>query len=256
MKLVSWNVNGIRAVHKKGIFLDWLRQSNADIVGLQETKASPDQLEASLLAPDGYKTYWASSTVKKGYSGVALMTRIEPNDVSLGLGIPEYDQEGRTIIAEYDDFVFITAYFPNGGRDHERVPFKMAYKAAFLEKINAYRAAGKGVIFCGDVNTSHNPIDLARPKQNVNTTGFMPLERAWMDQLIGQEGYIDTYRHLYPESAKYTWWSQVTNARAVNVGWRLDYFVISPDLLPRVVDAEICDDIVGSDHCPVSLILK
>lgn len=256
MKLVSWNVNGIRAVHKKGIFLQWLNDTQPDIVGLQETKAAPNQLDSSLLAPDGYKTYWSSSTVRKGYSGVALFTRTEPNHVSLGLGIPEYDEEGRTLIAEYDDFVFITAYFPNGRRDHSRVPFKMAYKEAFLACINGYRAQGKSVIFCGDVNTSHQPIDLAHPKTNVGTTGFLPLERAWLDTLLGSEGYIDTFRHLYPQAARYTWWSQVTQARAKNVGWRLDYFMMSPDLLPRLLDAEICDDVMGSDHCPITLSLK
>lgn len=256
MKLVSWNVNGIRAVHNKGIFLPWLNRTQPDIVGIQETKASPDQLDASLLAPDGYKSYWASSTVKKGYSGVALFTRREPNRVSLGIGIPEYDQEGRTIVAEYDDFVFITAYFPNGSRDHSRVPFKMAYKAAFLTMINGFRAQGRPVLFCGDVNTSHMPIDLARPKENANTTGFMPIERAWLDELITDNGYIDSYRYLYPDKVGYSWWSMVTNGRTRNVGWRLDYFVVSPDLLPRLADAEICDDVMGSDHCPVSLTLK
>jgi exodeoxyribonuclease-3 len=253
---MSWNVNGLRAVHNKGIFLAWLEQAQPDILGLQETKASPDQLDAALLAPLGYRTYWASSTIKKGYSGVALYTRREPRDVCLGIGIPEFDQEGRTIIAEYDDFVFITAYFPNGSRDHSRVPFKMAYKAAFLELINAYRSQGRSVIFCGDVNTSHQPIDLARPKENANTTGFLPHERAWLDQVLGSAGYIDTFRYLYPESARYTWWSQVTNARSKNIGWRLDYFIISADLLPRLVDAPIYDDVYGSDHCPVGLVLK
>lgn len=252
---MSWNVNGLRAVHNKGIFLNLLEQTQPDILGLQETKASPDQLDAALLAPLGYRTYWASCTVRKGYSGVALYTRREPRNVRLGIGIPEFDQEGRTIIAEYDDFVFITAYFPNGSRDHSRVPFKMAYKAAFLERINAYRAQGRAVIFCGDVNTSHQPIDLARPRENVNTTGFLPHERAWLDQVLGAEGYIDTFRHLYPDKATYTWWSNVTNARSRNIGWRLDYFIISADLLPRLVDAPIYNDVLGSDHCPVGLVL-
>jgi exodeoxyribonuclease-3 len=256
LKLISWNVNGLRAVHSKGIFLPWLAEAQPDILGLQEVKAAPDQLPADLMAPLGYRTYWAASTVKKGYSGVALYTRHEPQCVRLGLGIPEYDQEGRTIIAEYPDFVFITAYFPNGSRDHSRVPFKMAYKAAFLAVLEAYRAQGRPVIFCGDVNTSHQPIDLARPKQNANTTGFLPQERAWLDQVLGSAGYIDTFRHLYPDSVRYTWWSQATNARSKNIGWRLDYFIISPDLLNQVEDALIYDDVYGSDHCPVGLVLK
>lgn len=253
---MSWNVNGLRAVHSKGIFLNLLEQTQPDIFGLQETKASPDQLDAALLAPLGYRTYWASATLKKGYSGVALYTRCEPRDVRLGIGIPEFDREGRTIIAEYDDFVFITAYFPNGSRDHSRVPFKMAYKAAFFKMICAYRAQGRAVIFCGDVNTSHQPIDLARPKENANTTGFLPHERAWIDEVLKGGEFIDAFRHLYPNKVAYTWWSNVTNARSRNVGWRLDYFIISADLLPRLVDAPIYHDVLGSDHCPVGLVLK
>jgi exodeoxyribonuclease III len=256
VKLYSWNVNGIRAVHNKNIFIPWLTQTQPDILGLQETKASPDQLESVLLAPDGYKTYWASSITRKGYSGVALYTKVEPKNVQIGLGISAYDDEGRTIIAEYDDFVFVTAYFPNGGRDHERVPFKMAYKADFLAMTNAWRQRGKAVIFCGDVNTSHNPIDLARPKANEKTTGFMPHERAWLDQVLGQEGYIDTFRYLYPEKIAYSWWSAIGAARAKNIGWRLDYFMVSPDLRERIQNAEIHADVMGSDHCPVSLTLK
>ncbi len=255
LKLYSWNVNGVRAVKNKGALDSFLETHQPDILGLQETKASPEQLTDDILRPHGYQSYWSSSTVKKGYSGVALYSKIPPKSVTLGLGFPEYDNEGRTIVAEYDDFVFITAYFPNGSRDHSRVPFKMQYKADFLAYINNLRAQGKSVILCGDINTSHNPIDLARPKQNEKTTGFMPLERAWLDQVLGQEGYIDTFRHLYPETQAYSWWSSIGAAREKNIGWRLDYFIISPDLQPRVQDALIHPDVMGSDHCPVSLIL-
>lgn len=252
LNLYTWNVNGIRAAQKKG-FVDWLHQTQPDILGIQETKAAPEQLDEALLSPPGYHTYWATSTIKKGYSGVALYTKTEPQQVEIGLGIEEYDVEGRTIIAHYEDFVFVTAYFPNGSRDHSRVPFKMAYKAAFLEKMQGFREAGKAVIFCGDVNTSHRPIDIARPKSNVKKTGFLPEERVWIDEVL-QKGYIDIYRHRNPEQeGAYTWWSYYANARENNVGWRLDYFFITPDVLPKVTDSQIHADVHGSDHCPVSL---
>lgn len=253
MKLVSWNVNGIRAVQKKG-FLQWLADEAPDIVGLQETRAHPDQIEPSLRQPDGYYSYWASAE-KKGYSGVALFSRRPPLSVQLGLGIPEYDVEGRTIVAEYPAFTFITAYFPNGGNDHRRVPYKMAYKAAFLDFCNRLRAQGKSIIFCGDINTAHQEIDLARPKENAKTTGFLPQERAWLDQVIA-EGYVDIYRALHPQqSGAYTWWTARGDARAKNIGWRLDMFFITPDLRDKVVSAQIHPHILGSDHCPVSLTL-
>jgi exodeoxyribonuclease-3 len=254
MKFYSWNVNGIRAAQKKGL-LDWFHKEAPDILGVQETKAHPDQLDPELAAPAGYHTYWASAE-KKGYSGVGLFSKAEPNDVKIGLGISEYDSEGRTIIAEYDDFVFITAYFPNGSRDHSRVPFKMAYKAAFLDYCNNLRKQGKAVIFCGDVNTAHNEIDLARPKDNTKTTGFLPEERVWIDQAI-EAGYIDIFRDLNPNlEGAYNWWSPRSGAREKNIGWRIDYFFITPDLKDRVVTAEIHPNILGSDHCPISLTLK
>lgn len=254
MKLFSWNVNGIRAVQNKG-FLDWFQQAKPDILTLQETKAHPDQLADALKQPDGYYTYWASAE-KKGYSGVALYSKQEPVDVQIGLGIPEFDSEGRTIVADYGDFVLIAAYFPNGSRDHSRVPYKMAYKQDFLAYCERLRAEGRPVIFCGDVNTAHREIDLARPRSNQNTTGFLPIERAWIDQVV-EHGYIDIFRDLYPERTDaYTWWTYIGKARERNVGWRIDYFFISPDLRPRVVAAEIHPEILGSDHCPISLTLK
>ncbi len=252
--LTSWNVNGIRAAHRKG-FLSWLEQVSPDILGIQETKCHPDQLDDDLRNPPGYHTYWAYAE-KKGYSGVALYTKQKPNQVTIGLGIDAFDREGRTIVAEYDEFVFITAYFPNGSRDHHRVPYKMQYKADFLAFCNNLRADGKSVIFCGDVNTSHQEIDLARPKQNRNTTGFLAEERAWLDEVV-EQGYVDTFRRLYPErTGAYSWWSYIGGARSRNVGWRLDYFFTSPDLEPHIADAAIHTDVLGSDHCPVSLTLK
>jgi exodeoxyribonuclease-3 len=251
LTLYSWNVNGIRAAQRKG-FLEWFHQTKPDILCIQETKAQPDQLDDDVKEPAGYFSYWASAE-RKGYSGVALFSRLQPESVQIGLGIEEYDLEGRTIIADYRDFVLITAYFPNGGRDLSRVPFKMAYKADFLEYCNQLRSSGKKVVFCGDVNTAHREIDLARPKQNENSTGFLPIERAWIDKIV-EEGYIDTFRHLHPErDDAYSWWAYWGNARERNVGWRIDYFFTSPDLADRIAAAEIHSDVFGSDHCPISL---
>ncbi|MCL4868738.1 MAG: exodeoxyribonuclease III [Anaerolineae bacterium] len=247
----SWNVNGLRAAAKKG-FLDWLHQTQPDILGLQETRVHPDELPVSLRQPEGYHTYWAISE-RKGYSGVALYSRERPLLVETGLGIPEFDREGRTVIAHYPDFVFITAYFPNGGRDLLRVPFKMAYGDAFLAKCQQLRAEGKVVIFCGDVNTSHKPIDLARPRENRNHTGFLPEECAWMDALV-EAGYVDSFRTLYPEqTGAYTWWAQYGGARQRNTGWRLDYFFVAEEGRGRIAAAAIHPYVLGSDHCPVSL---
>jgi len=190
--LLSWNVNGIRAVHKKG-FLDWLAEADPDILCLQETRAGEDQLPAKLAQPDGYRGYWNGAKRKKGYSGTGLLTRPEPLSVEYGLGIEEFDQEGRTIIATYPTFTLLNCYFPNGGRDHSRVPFKLAFYDAFLEKCERLRSQGQAVIFCGDVNTSHREIDLARPKDNQKTTGFLPEERAWIDAFLA-DGWVDSFR--------------------------------------------------------------
>ncbi len=253
LKLYSWNVNGIRAAQRKG-FLDWLRATQPEILCIQETKAHPDQLDPELVQPEGYHAYWASAE-RKGYSGVALFSRQEPISIEMGLGIEEYDIEGRTIVADYDDFVFIAAYFPNGARDHGRVPYKMAYKEAFLDFCNRLREDGRAVIFCGDVNTAHREIDLARPKENEKSTGFLPEERAWIDKVVAQ-GYIDTFRSLHPDTEdSYSWWAYWGKARERNVGWRIDYFFTSPDLQDRIAAAEIHTDVMGSDHCPVSLTL-
>jgi exodeoxyribonuclease-3 len=254
LNLYSWNVNGIRAAQKKG-FLDWLHATQPDVLSVQETKAHPDQLDEVLKTPKDYYTYWASAE-RKGYSGVGLYSRIEPQAVQIGLGPEKYDSEGRTIIADYGDFVLISAYFPNGGRDHSRVPFKMAYKDAFLDVCNRYRAEGRSLIFCGDVNTAHREIDIARPKENSDRTGFLPIERAWIDRVV-EEGYLDTFRLLNPDTKDaYSWWAYWGTSRERNVGWRLDYFFITPDLKDRVLEAKIHADVLGSDHCPVSLTLE
>lgn len=255
MQLLSWNVNGIRAAEKKG-FVDWLQEAKPDILGVQETKAHPDQLSDALLKPEGYHTYWASAE-KKGYSGVGLYSRVEPDDVQIGLGIEKFDAEGRTVIAEYSDFVFISTYVPSASKGKDFVPFKLDYCQALLDRCNEIREAGKKVIVCGDINISHKEIDLARPKNNKKTTGFLPEERAFLDKWFDEEGYVDTLRHFYPEKeAMYSWWSYRSGARARNVGWRLDYFIVSPETVDMLKAATIHTDIMGSDHCPVSITLK
>ena len=254
LKLYSWNVNGLRAVAKKG-FLDWLGAAQPDILGVQETRSSPDQLPHDLRQPPGYESYWASAR-RGGYSGVGLYTRVKPKSVQIGLGTPEFDQEGRTIVADYEDFVLIVAYFPNSGRDLSRLPYKLAYDDAFLAFCNHLRDQGRSVVFGGDLNVAHQEIDIARPKQNQKHAGFLPQERAWVDKVI-EAGYVDTFRALHPDQREaYTWWTYITNARERNVGWRLDYFFVSQDLLPLVADAAIHADVQGSDHCPVSLSLQ
>ena len=226
-----------------------------NIFCIQETKAHPDQLPDEVRDPLGYFSYFDHSKVKKGYSGVALYSKIEPLHVELGLGIKEFDDEGRTIIADFGDYVVATAYFPNGGRGQDRIDYKMRYYDAFLKKMNVMRRKGKKIIFCGDVNTAHNEIDLARPKQNENNTGFLPIERAWIDKVV-ENDYIDIWRHQNPEKQLFTWWDMKTRSRERNVGWRIDYFFISSDLLENVTRATIETGVLGSDHCPISLEIK
>ncbi len=254
MKLYSWNVNGIRAAQKKG-FLDWLHCEQPDVLTVQETKAWPEQLDPELRQPEGYHSWWVHAE-RKGYSGVGLYSKAEPRDVKLGLGIKKFDSEGRTIIADYGDFTLMSTYLPNGKGSEERLRYKMEYKEAFLDYANGLRSEGKPVVFCGDINTAHNEIDLTHPKPNSKYSGFLREERDWMDKVV-EQGYIDSYRHLNPEQeGAYSWWSLRSGARAKNVGWRIDYFFISPDLLDKLATAEIHADVMGSDHCPISLTLE
>lgn len=252
-KLLSWNVNGIRAVQRKG-FLDWLREVNPDILAMQEIRATPDQMDTDLREPEGYHAYWYPAE-KKGYSGVGLYTKQKPLNVQYGLGIEEFDSEGRTMIVEYPHFTLINAYFPSGTRGLTRVDFKMAYNDAFLETCERIRGKNHStpLIFCGDVNTAHKEIDLTYPKANENTSGFMPIERAWLDKIFGM-GYVDTFRHFYPEATeRYSWWTSRANARQRNVGWRIDYVIVTEDLVPNLKDAHILPEVMGSDHCPVGV---
>ena len=253
MKLYSWNVNGIRAAQKKG-FLDWLHAEQPDLLTVQETKAWPEQLDPELRQPAGYHSWWVHAE-RKGYSGVGLYSKAEPRDVKLGLGIKKFDSEGRTIIADYGDFTLMSTYLPNGKGSAERLRYKMDYKEAFLDYANGLRSEGKPVVFCGDINTAHNEIDLTHPKPNAKYSGFLREERDWMDKVV-EQGYIDSYRHLNPEQeGAYSWWSLRSGARAKNVGWRIDYFFISPDLQDKLTAAAIHADVMGSDHCPISLTL-
>src|SRR3989338_1999852 len=255
MKLVSWNVNGLRAAAKKG-FLGWLYETSPDIFGLQETKAEAQQLPEEVRKPKGYFAYFSHSKGRKGYSGVALYSKIKPDKVEYGIGVKHLDDEGLIIIGHYGDLVFLNVYFPNGGGGPERLKYKLEFYDAFLVYIEKLRKKGKKIIFCGDVNTAHEEIDLARPKANEKNTGFLPEERAWIDELI-YHGYVDTFRHFYPRKEEsYSYWDMKTAARERNVGWRIDYFFIAPDLVSKVKSAGISQDVYGSDNCPIWLEMK
>lgn len=254
MKIVSWNVNGLRSLGKNGYWETFLRTLKPDIFCLQETKASPDQLTETLLSPGGYSSFFSSCSIKKGYSGVALYTKQEPLQVIYGMNIPEFDQEGRLVGGEYEDFWLLNVYFPNGGQGPHRLDFKLRYYDAFLAFIQKLRKT-KPVIFCGDINTAHEEIDLARPKENEENTGFLPEERAWIDEVVSA-GYVDTFRSHHPNTKDaYTYWDLKTRARDRNVGWRIDYFFASSEIAPKIKKAEIHNDIFGSDHCPLSITL-
>ncbi len=250
LTIFSWNVNGIRAVQNKG-FMDWFSSHGGDIICLQETKAQPDQLTDSVKNIDGYESYWFSAQ-KKGYSGVAVYTNLKPEDIRNGFGNDSFDNEGRVIFAEYEKFVLANVYFPNGGRGPERVKYKLDfYDQLFFYLEKNYRDR-KGIIVTGDFNTAHKEIDLARPKENVKTSGFLPEEREWIDRIINL-GYSDVFRKFNNKPGQYSYWDQITRSRERNVGWRIDYFMVSDDIAAKVKDARIHPEVMGSDHCPVSI---
>jgi exodeoxyribonuclease III len=253
MKIVSWNVNGIRAAERKG-FIEFVEKESPDILCIQETKANPDQLSEKLKNIAGYKTHFCSGE-KKGYSGVAIYTKMEPQSIQVGLCNPKYDIEGRTLRMDFGDFVLDNSYYPNGGRGPERVKYKLEFYDDILAQWEDLRKQGKKVIATGDFNTAHKEIDLARPKENAKVTGFLPEERAWLDK-ITEMGYVDIFRKFNQEPAQYTYWDQFTRARDRNVGWRIDYFWITPDTVPLVTDAKIRPEVMGSDHCPIELYLN
>jgi exodeoxyribonuclease-3 len=253
LKILCWNVNGVRSVHKKG-FLEWLGEESPDILCIQETKAQPEQLAAELLRPEGYHTYWGYAETR-GYSGVATFSKTEPANVALGFGVDRFDAEGRVIVTEHPGFDLFNVYFPNGKQSAERLKYKLDFYDAFLEHIDSLGVQGRNIIVCGDYNTAHKEIDLARPKENENVSGFLPIEREWMDKLVAH-GYVDTFRHFNREPHQYTWWDLKTRARERNAGWRIDYFFVSEDLLPSVSEAFIMPDVMGSDHCPIALVVS
>lgn len=247
--IVSWNVNGIRAAHQKGL-LEYMMKEDADIVCLQETKARPEQLVEELVAPPGYRS-WFSSAEKAGYSGVAVYSRAEPLSVSR-LGTAEFDAEGRTLVLEYPEFTLINGYFPNSQNEGARLDYKLGYCGAVLGLCDSLVAGGKHVVICGDFNIAHKPVDLARPQQNEQNPGYLPEEREWMSGFL-DSGYTDTFRMFNGEGGNYTWWSYRMKARERNIGWRLDYFCVSDAFSGRVISSEIRSEVTGSDHCPVVL---
>jgi exodeoxyribonuclease III len=253
MKLATWNVNGIRAAARSG-FLKWFDEIEADLVCVQEIKARPEQLEEELLHPKNYHSFWHPA-LKPGYSGVAIYAKKEPIRLQKGIGIPEIDSEGRVLVAEYDKFVLINSYFPNSQREGTRLEYKLAFCNKMLGFCEQMRTEGKSVILCGDLNIAHRAIDLKNPKSNENNAGFLPEERAWMDQLI-EKKYIDTFRHFNPEPGHYTWWSYRPGVRDKNIGWRLDYFITNQEFQDRLSSAHHQPEVKGSDHCPVLLTLR
>ena len=250
MKIFSWNVNGVRAIEKKG-FLEWIENEDPDIICIQETKAKVEQLGSSLIKDHGYHTYWHSAE-KPGYSGVATFSKVEPYYVQKGLGIDRFDSEGRVLVTEHENFLLYNIYFPNGQKDEIRLNYKLDFYDELLPIINEQVESGSNVVVTGDWNTAHSPIDLARPKDNIKTSGFMPIEREKMDQYI-KSGWIDTFRHFHSEPERYTWWTYRFGARQRNVGWRIDYFFVNESFISNIEDADIHDDVIGSDHCPVLL---
>ena len=251
MKLVSWNLNGIRAVEKKGLS-DIIAHINADIIGFQETKAQDDQVQTALKNVSGYHIY-SSSAIKKGYSGTAILSKKKPIKVTYGLGIEEHDQEGRLICAEYENFYFITVYVPNSGSELVRLAYRKKWDEDLLDYL---KKKDKPVFLNGDLNVAHQAIDLKNPKSNYNkTSGYTQDEIDGMTNFLNS-GFTDTFRYLYPDKIKYSWWSYRFNSRAKNVGWRIDYFLASKNALELVKDAFIMNDVMGSDHCPVGIELK
>jgi exodeoxyribonuclease-3 len=251
--LYSWNVNGIRAVLNKG-FIEWIEEGEPDILCIQETKVQEGQADEGLSKLKGYHTYW-SYAEQKGYSGVATFTREKPVKIEHGLAIERFDAEGRVVITTFSEFTLMNIYFPNGKKNEERLEYKMEFYHAFLEFVTPLQQRGERIIVCGDFNTAHKEIDLARPKPNSKISGFLPVEREWIDTFINH-GYIDIFRRFNSEPDQYTFWDVVTRARERNIGWRIDYFFVTENVVPLVDNAFILPDVMGSDHCPIGLTLK
>ncbi|MCF7813684.1 MAG: exodeoxyribonuclease III [Candidatus Cloacimonetes bacterium] len=253
MYIVSWNVNGLRAVLRKN-FLEFLGNEDPDILAIQETKLQKEQIPKEIQELKNYYKYW-NFAEKKGYSGVALFTKIKPKSVEYSIGHPEFDTEGRLIIAEYEDFTLMNCYFPNGQMSDKRLKYKMDYYERMFTLMQVLRAEGKNVIVCGDFNTAHKEIDLANPTQNAKISGFLPIERAWLDKIV-ENGWVDTFREFNNEPDQYSWWTYRFGARSRNVGWRIDYFFTNKENLKNIKKAYIRQDILGSDHCPVGVEIR
>ena len=236
MKIYSWNVNGIRAMLGKG-FMQWFRDESPDVLCLQETKANVDQLDEEVVNPEGYYSGW-NSAEKKGYSGVVTFSKKKPVGIHYGIGLEEFDSEGRIVRYEFKSFDLVNVYFPNGTSGPERLKFKLDFYDAFLDHCEGLRKQGKKLVICGDLNTAHKPIDLKNPKANEKNSGFLPVERAWVDKFISH-GYVDTFREFNPEPEQYTWWSYRFGARGRNIGWRLDYFFVTENLMKKVKNSSI-----------------
>ena len=250
MKVLSWNVNGIRAVDRKGFF-QWFTKEKPDVICLQEIKAQKEQLPSHLRNTPNYHLC-INSAEKKGYSGVATYTKQKPLDVKMGFGIEKFDREGRILITEYSKFILFNIYFPNGKKNQERLDYKLDFYDTFLAYADNLKAKGKNIVVCGDFNTAHKEIDLARPKENEKISGFLPIERAWIDTFI-DHGYIDTFREFNKQSEQYSWWDMKTRARERNVGWRIDYFFVNKEFMKYVKNAFILQEVLGSDHCPIGI---
>ena len=250
MKIISWNINGIRAIEKKG-FNEWIQKEKPDILGLQEIKGKEHQFSQELLAPKGYHSFF-NPAERPGYSGTAIYSKIQPKEVQNGFGIEKFDKEGRVITADFGDFVFLNIYFPNGKASPQRLKYKLDFYDAVLGYFDELVQEGKKLIITGDYNTAHKEIDLARPKANEMISGFLQIERQWLDRLV-DHGYIDCFRMFNKEPDNYTWWSMRSGARERNVGWRIDYFFVSKNLEKKIKKCYHLTEVMGSDHCPIVL---
>ena len=256
LRLISWNVNGLRAVLKKD-FSESFQKLEPDVLAIQETKLQEHQLTEDMRNMLGYESFWSCASTKKGYSGVGTYCRISPHQVNTGIGIPEFDEEGRIIETDFGDFIFFNVYFPNGQMNAERLQYKLDFYEAFFKYADELKKAGRDLVITGDYNTAHNEIDLKNPKANEKTSGFLRIERDWLDRIIAG-GYVDTFRYFHPEEEKYSWWTYRFKARERNIGWRIDYFFVTRGLIDkgRVKEAFIDNDIYGSDHCPIGLVIE
>ncbi len=254
MNITTWNVNGLRAALGKGAW-DWVTLANPDVLCLQEIKSRPEQIPTAYQAQlNSRHAYW-NPAVRPGYSGVATFTSLEPLAIDYGIGLEQFDHEGRVIRTRFPGFTLFNVYFPSGQRGQDRVAFKLEFYSRLLDICDHLHRQGEKLVLCGDFNTAHNEIDLRHPKANKHTSGFLPEERAWIDTYLSH-GLVDVFRYLYPEKVAYTWWTYLSNARKKDVGWRLDYFMVSETLVPSVQDVVIHADVLGSDHCPVTLSIK